>query len=161
MQHELQARGRIDRVDGREQHAGRADAGDADRPGERVDAIGVDAHQCGGGPVLRGGAHQLPGVRPAHEGEERRRRGEREDEGNGLREVQHRAADVQHRAVVGRAHKACLAAPENQGEVLQHDRKADGGEYLHVVRGVHDPPHDEGVAAPADDEEERDERPPA
>ena len=44
-QHELEPDRRIDGVDRREQHAGHADAGDADRPGEREDAAGVDPHE--------------------------------------------------------------------------------------------------------------------
>ena len=105
-QHELEPDRRIDGVDRREEHAGHAHAGDADRPGEREDAAGVDPHERRGGPVLRGRPHDLAGVRPAHEGEERGRAEHGDGEGDELGEVEHRAPEAHDDRVVAGAHEA-------------------------------------------------------
>ena len=154
-QHELQAGGRVDGIDRRQQHAGRADAGDADGPGDRVDAVGVDAHERRGLPVLRRRAHDLAGVRPAHEREEPGGEGDGDREGHDLRHVERGAGDPHDDRVVVGAHEARVGGPQHERQVLERDRQPDRREDLHVVRGVDDRAHHRAVARPADGEAER------
>ncbi len=147
-----------ERVDRCEQRARNAGERGAEREGQQIRALDIDAHQPRGLAILDHGADRLAGHGAREEQHQAERDAGHRDEHDHARDACPQAEQLDHAARIGAGEAVAFAARDRQHGVLEQDEQAEGGEDLHhrlvLQRLQHEPLHHE----PDDEHQRRDQK---